>query len=145
MSTFSWGFIQKGKPACIIGRKRIGRIYRIAMLLWIISPVIRDRMRYRFMMQLFGLKLDKKKWIRDFGCSVMQGLPAEYLFLKAAGAYERDDENCITLTRKGRYLMVAMMRIVFFVQKWYLKWSSIVLYRTIDGNKWKKKLTIHRS
>lgn len=25
---------------CIIGRKRIGRIYRMAMLLWIISPVI---------------------------------------------------------------------------------------------------------
>ena len=31
----------------------------------------RDHMRYRLMMQLFGLRLDKKKWEQDFGCSVM--------------------------------------------------------------------------
>ena len=34
----------------------------------------RNRMRYRFMMQLFGLRLDKKQWQRDFGCSVAAGL-----------------------------------------------------------------------
>ena len=33
----------------------------------------RNRMRYRFMMQLFGLRLDKKQWERDFGCSVAAG------------------------------------------------------------------------
>ena len=73
----------------------------------------RDHMRYRLMMQLFGLRLDKKKWEQDFGCSVMQGLPAEYLFLKAAGAFDKDNDVEITLSPKGRYLMVAMMRQFF--------------------------------
>ncbi len=73
----------------------------------------RDHMRYRFMMQLFGMRLDKRRWKRDFGCSVLAGLPAEYLFLKAAGAFDRDDDDEITLSPKGRYLMVAMMRQFF--------------------------------
>lgn len=74
----------------------------------------RDAMRYRFMMQLFGLRLDKKQWLKDFGCSVAAGLPAEYLFMKTAGAFGHEDENEITLSAKGRYLLVAMMR-QFFV------------------------------
>lgn len=72
-----------------------------------------NRMRYRFMMQLFGLRLDKKQWRRDFGCSVAAGLPAEYAFMKMSGAFDRDDDECITLTPKGRYLMVVMMRQFF--------------------------------
>ena len=74
----------------------------------------RDAMRYRLMMQLFGLRLDKRKWQKDFGCTVAAGLPAEYAFLKAAGAFDQDDEEAITLSPKGRYLLVAMMR-QFFV------------------------------
>ena len=74
----------------------------------------RDKMRYRFMMQLFGLRLDKRKWMEDFGCTVSAGLPAEYLFMKAAGAFAYEDEEEITLSPKGRYLLVAMMR-QFFV------------------------------
>ena len=73
----------------------------------------RDHMRYRFMMQLFGLRLDKKAWERDFGCSVAAGLPAEYAFFKASGAIDIDDDEQITLTSKGRYMMVAMMRQFF--------------------------------
>ena len=73
----------------------------------------RDHMRYRFMMQLFGLRLDKRKWAQDFGCTVAAGLPAEYLFLKSAGAFEQDDDEAITLSQKGRYLLVAMMRQFF--------------------------------
>ena len=73
----------------------------------------RDHMRYRFMMQLFGLRLDKKKWTEDFGCSVAAGLPAEYLFFKAAGAFDKDNDSEITLSDKGRYLLVAMMRQFF--------------------------------
>lgn len=73
----------------------------------------RDHMRYRFMMQLFGLRLDKRAWERDFGCSVAQGLPAEYAFFKASGAIDLDDDEQITLTPKGRYMMVAMMRQFF--------------------------------
>lgn len=74
----------------------------------------RDHMRYRFMMQLFGLELDKQQWRRDFGCGVASGLLAEYAFMKAAGAFAVDDAERITLTPKGRYLLVAMMR-QFFV------------------------------
>lgn len=73
----------------------------------------RDRMRYRFMMQLFGLKLDKRAFERDFGCSVDAGLPVEMAFMRAAGAFDRDDEFELTLTPKGRYLMVVMMRQFF--------------------------------
>lgn len=72
-----------------------------------------NRMRYRFMMQLFGLRLDKRQWKRDFGCSVAQGLPAEYAFMKMSGAFDIDDDEQITLTPKGRYLMVVMMRQFF--------------------------------
>ena len=73
----------------------------------------RDRMRYRFLMQLFGLEIDKRAWERDFGCSVAAGLPAEYAFFKASGAIDIDDDERITLTPKGRYMMVAMMRQFF--------------------------------
>lgn len=73
-----------------------------------------DRMRYRFMMQLFGLRLDKRQWERDFGCSVMKGVPAEYAFYKALGAFATDTPDELTLTPKGRYLLVSLMR-QFFV------------------------------
>lgn len=73
----------------------------------------KDRMRYRFLMQLFGLRLDKDRWKRDFGCTVAQGLPVENAFMKVNGAYATDDAHEITLTAKGRYLMVAMMRQFF--------------------------------
>ncbi len=72
-----------------------------------------DRMRYRFMMSLFGLRLDKREWERDFGCTVAGGLPVENAFMKMNGAYDVDDDDEITLTPKGRYLMVAMMRQFF--------------------------------
>jgi coproporphyrinogen III oxidase-like Fe-S oxidoreductase len=72
-----------------------------------------SRMRYRLMMQLFGLELDKTAWKRDFGVSVAAGLPAEYTFFKAAGAFAVDDGARISLTAKGRYLLVALMREFF--------------------------------
>ena len=72
-----------------------------------------DRMRYRFMMQLFGLRLDKQQWQADFGCSVLSGIPAEYLFFKAIGAIEHENENEITVNAKGRYMTVALMRQFF--------------------------------
>ena len=72
-----------------------------------------DRMRYRFMMQLFGLRLDKKKFEHDFGCTVERGLPVEMAFMKASGAFATDNDNELTLTPKGRYLMVVMMRQFF--------------------------------
>ena len=74
---------------------------------------LRDRMRYRFMMQLFGLRLDKKQFKEDFGCSIEAGLPAEMAFMTAAGAFATNNDEEITLTPKGRYLMVVMMRQFF--------------------------------
>jgi coproporphyrinogen III oxidase-like Fe-S oxidoreductase len=71
-----------------------------------------DQMRYRLMMQLFGLRLDKQQWYDSFGVSVAAGLPVEYAFLKGAGALIETNE-AITLTPKGRYLMVALMRQFF--------------------------------
>ena len=72
-----------------------------------------QRMRYRFMMQLFGLRLDKQQFKRDFGCSVERGLPGEMAFMTAAGAFATNNSDELTLTPKGRYLMVAMMRQFF--------------------------------
>ncbi|MDR2035525.1 MAG: coproporphyrinogen dehydrogenase [Coriobacteriales bacterium] len=72
-----------------------------------------DKMHYRLMMQLFGLELDKAKWREDFDVSVAAGLPAEYAFFKAANAFAVDDDVRITLTSKGRYLLLAMMREFF--------------------------------
>ena len=73
----------------------------------------RDRMRYRFMMQLFGLRLDKRQFKKDFGCSVEVGLPVEMAFMKASGAFATDNADELTLTPKGRYLLVVMMRQFF--------------------------------
>ena len=73
----------------------------------------RDEMRYRFMMDLFGLRLDRKAWRKRFGHDVKHGLPAEYAFMKANGAFEKNTDEELTLTPTGRYLMVAMMRQFF--------------------------------
>lgn len=73
----------------------------------------RDQMRYRFMMQLFGLRLDKRQFKADFGVSVEAGLPVEMAFMRANKAFAIDDSNELTLTPEGRYLMVVMMRQFF--------------------------------
>ena len=73
-----------------------------------------DRMRYRFLMSLFGLSLDKVAFKRDLGVDVEHGLPLEIAFMRSADAFEADDATRLTLTLKGRYLLVAMMR-QFFV------------------------------
>lgn len=72
-----------------------------------------NRMRYRFLMALFGLSLDKKAFKRDFGVSIDHGLPAEMAFMRLNGAFDVDDTESLTLTPKGRYLLVAMMRQFF--------------------------------
>ncbi|HEY3318161.1 MAG TPA: coproporphyrinogen III oxidase family protein [Coriobacteriia bacterium] len=74
----------------------------------------KEKMRYRFLMQLFGLRLDKRDFRRDFGVSIERGLPFEMLFMRANNAFATDTAEELTLTERGRYLMVAMMR-EFFV------------------------------
>jgi menaquinone C8-methyltransferase len=72
-----------------------------------------DQMRYRFMMELFGLRLDKRKFQNTFGLSVERALPLETAFFAAAGAYAENSADSITLTPRGRYLLVIMMREFF--------------------------------
>lgn len=67
-------------------------------------------MRYTFASQLFGLRLDKKAFKEEYGVSVSTGLPLEMTFMRAVGAFETDNKEELTLTDKGRYLMVALMR-----------------------------------
>lgn len=74
---------------------------------------LHDRMRYRFMMKLFGLRLDKHQFKRDFGISIECGLPAEMAFMRLNHAFATDNEDELTLTPKGRYLVVVMMRQFF--------------------------------
>jgi coproporphyrinogen III oxidase-like Fe-S oxidoreductase len=68
------------------------------------------RMRYRFVTDLFGLRLDKRRFKADFGVPVDVGLAPEIAFLKLVGGIESNTGEAITLTRKGRYLLMVMMR-----------------------------------
>lgn len=74
---------------------------------------LHQRMRYRFMMEMFGLKFDKRRFEQDLGAPVERGLWMEMAFLRLAGAFERNDETTLTLTPEGRYLLVVMMREFF--------------------------------
>lgn len=67
-------------------------------------------MRYTFASQLFGLRLDKQAFRDEYGIDVALGLPMEMTFLRMVGAFETDTREELTLTEKGRYLMVALMR-----------------------------------
>ena len=66
--------------------------------------------RYRFVTDLFGLTLDKERFERDFGVPAERALRAELAFMRAAGGIASDDGRYITLTEKGRYLLMVMMR-----------------------------------
>ncbi len=70
----------------------------------------RDLMRYRFLLDLYKLRLDKRSFERDFGCSVEKGLPAEMAFMRLNGAFATDNDEELTLTPKGCYLVVVMYR-----------------------------------
>ncbi len=48
----------------------------------------RDLMRYRFLLDLYKLRLDKRAFERDFGCSIETGLPMELAFMRASRAFE---------------------------------------------------------
>lgn len=73
-----------------------------------------DQMRYRFMSELFGLRLDKPRFARDFGVSIERGLPLEMAFMILNGAFATNTHEELTLNHRGRYLLLVMMR-EFFV------------------------------
>lgn len=72
-----------------------------------------ERMRYRFLMDLFGLQLDKKKFKEVFGVSITRGLPLEMTFMSLAGAFSENNAKILKLNATGRYLLVVMMREFF--------------------------------
>ena len=47
---------------------------------------------------------------REFGCSVEAGLPAEMAFMTLNGAFATNNADELTLTPRGRYLVVVMYR-----------------------------------
>lgn len=67
-------------------------------------------MRYRFVTDLFGLKLDKARFLADFGTPIERGLWAEIAFMRAAGGFATDTPEAFTLSETGRYLLMVMMR-----------------------------------
>jgi coproporphyrinogen III oxidase-like Fe-S oxidoreductase len=72
-----------------------------------------QQMRYRFLMELFGLRMDKVKFKKDFGVSPERGIPLEMAYMRMVGAFATDTAEEATLTPRGRYLLVAMMREFF--------------------------------
>lgn len=70
----------------------------------------RDLMRYRFMQDLYALRLDKERFKRDFGVSVERGLPMEMAFMQANGAFQTNNDRELTFTRRGRYYALVMQR-----------------------------------
>jgi coproporphyrinogen III oxidase-like Fe-S oxidoreductase len=72
-----------------------------------------DQMRYRFLMDLFGLGLNRKQFQTRFGLPIGLGLPFELLYFMLNGALDFSNPDNIKLTRKGEYLFVVMMREFF--------------------------------
>ena len=68
------------------------------------------QMRYRFVTDLFGLRLDKARFRRDFGVPAEIGLGAEIAFMTMVGGIATNTREEITLTDHGRYLLLVMMR-----------------------------------
>ncbi len=75
---------------------------------------LHDRMRYRFLMSLFGMSLDKQAFLRDFRVPIDLALPVELAYMRSVGAFDVDNSQKFVLSPKGRYLLVSMMR-EFFV------------------------------
>ncbi len=72
-----------------------------------------EQMQYRFMMELFDLQLDKKRFQKMFGLPVELGLWKEMLFMTLLGSFEKGPSDILRLSPQSRYLLVVMMREFF--------------------------------
>lgn len=72
-----------------------------------------DRKRYRFLMEMFDLSLNTKKFSKDFNIPLLIGLAPEMLFMWLAGAFGIWENGRIHLRPESRYLLVVMMREFF--------------------------------
>lgn len=70
----------------------------------------RDLMRYYFLLHLYQLRLDKQDFKREFGCSIERGLPVEMNYMRAKQAFATDTRDELTLTLRGRYLILVLYR-----------------------------------
>lgn len=73
---------------------------------------IQERMRYDFLMRLFGIFMDMEAIRKKYKMQPMRYLWKDFLFFRATGAIEYRDGN-ILLTPKGRYYWVILMREFF--------------------------------
>ncbi|MCX7857998.1 MAG: coproporphyrinogen III oxidase family protein [Deltaproteobacteria bacterium] len=73
---------------------------------------LRERVRYDFLMKLFGLKLDLDELDRKYGISSRKFLFLEIMLFTALGAL-RIKGSKLSLTRNGLYYWVIMMREFF--------------------------------
>ncbi len=73
-----------------------------------------QQMQYRFMMELFDLKLNKSQFKKDFKSSLEGNLWLEMFFMRLMGAFQKStNRDIIRLHRDSSYLMVVMMREFF--------------------------------
>ncbi|HAR97274.1 MAG TPA: coproporphyrinogen III oxidase family protein [Deltaproteobacteria bacterium] len=72
----------------------------------------KERLRYDFLMKLFGLELDLKALTKKNGVSAYRYLWPEILFFRLTGALTKQGDKLL-LTEKGRYYWVVMMREFF--------------------------------
>jgi len=73
---------------------------------------IKERLRYDFLMKLFGLKLDLDELHSKNGVSACRYLWPEITFFRAVGGLKKRG-HVLELTKKGQYYWVLMMREFF--------------------------------
>ena len=73
---------------------------------------LKERLRYDFLMKLFGMKLDIHSLTERYGTSVYRYLWPEITFFRLVGGL-RKQGDLLLLTEKGQYYWVLMMREFF--------------------------------
>lgn len=73
---------------------------------------MKERLRYDFLMKLFGLSLDLDELQSKNGVNPYRYLWTEILFFRLVGGLEKEG-NLLKLTKKGQYFWVLMMREFF--------------------------------
>jgi coproporphyrinogen III oxidase-like Fe-S oxidoreductase len=73
---------------------------------------VKERIRYDFLMRLFGISMDVEELRIKYGSNPLRRLWKELSFFRAAGAIEYQDAS-IRLTPKGQYYWVILMREFF--------------------------------
>lgn len=73
---------------------------------------LKEKISYDFLMKLFGLELNLEHLQRKYNVNILRYLFAEILFFILTGAIKKNG-NLLTLTKKGQYYWVIMMREFF--------------------------------